>query len=284
MSRILSSLIFLSIAFTGCSEFSKTSTGIEYLIHNPENSGGKIEIGQHLELNMRYSTSSDSVLFDTWKTKDTVNIRVTEPVFPGDLMEAFTLMKVGDSATFKIDAQKTFTEFFDVDAPAFVKEGSRLKFDVKINRKFSEAEMQRRFEDMAIDRISNESEYLEKYVKEKGYDVEPTGTGLYVIETKIGTGKMAKPGQKIRVHYTGRLMNGKVFDSSVERNEPIEFTYGSGEVIRGWEQGIGLLKEGSKAIFVIPSHLGYGTPGVSNIVPPNSPLVFEVEFLKAITQ
>ena len=95
---------------------------------------------------------------------------------------------------------------------------------------------------------------------------------------------MAKPGQKIRVHYTGKLMNGRVFDSSVERNEPIEFTYGSGEVIRGWEQGIGLLKEGSKAIFVIPSHLGYGSSGVSDIVPPNSPLVFEVEFLKAIAQ
>lgn len=91
---------------------------------------------------------------------------------------------------------------------------------------------------------------------------------------------MPAAGNKCVVHYTGRLLNGEVFDSSVERNVPFEFTLGAGEVIKGWDEGIAMLHKGEKAILIMPSDLGYGENGAGGgSIPPFSPLVFEVELL-----
>lgn len=101
------------------------------------------------------------------------------------------------------------------------------------------------------------------------------------IETlKEGTGATPKKGQTCVMHYTGRLANGKKFDSSVDRGQPFEFTIGVGQVIKGWDQGVATMKVGGKAKLTIPPELGYGSRNVGNgLIPPNSTLVFEVELL-----
>jgi peptidylprolyl isomerase len=81
------------------------------------------------------------------------------------------------------------------------------------------------------------------------------------------------------VHYTGRLLDGTKFDSSLDRNEPIEFKLGQGMVIKGWDEGIALLKVGGKALLIIPSNLAYGSRGAGGVIPPFSPLTFEVELV-----
>jgi FKBP-type peptidyl-prolyl cis-trans isomerase len=106
-----------------------------------------------------------------------------------------------------------------------------------------------------------------------------TASGLEYEETQAGTGAQAMPGKTVRVHYTGKLTNGKVFDSSIPRGEPIEFKLGAGRVIRGWDEGIALMKEGGKAVLTIPPNLGYGERGAGGVIPPNATLVFEVELV-----
>jgi peptidyl-prolyl cis-trans isomerase A (cyclophilin A) len=83
----------------------------------------------------------------------------------------------------------------------------------------------------------------------------------------------------VSVHYKGQLLNGQVFDSSYQRNEPIAFTLGIGQVIPGWDEGIQLLKVGDKARFVIPSDLAYGSRGAGGVIPPNATLIFDVELV-----
>lgn len=102
---------------------------------------------------------------------------------------------------------------------------------------------------------------------------------LIIDELAQGTGKSAKSGDKISVHYTGWLTNGKKFDSSVDRNDPFDFTLGAGQVIAGWDQGVDGMQVGGKRKLTIPSKLGYGEMGAGGLIPPNATLVFEVELL-----
>lgn len=107
-----------------------------------------------------------------------------------------------------------------------------------------------------------------------------TESGLYYKITQKTDGKMPKAGDNISVHYAGKLTNGNEFDSSYRRNEPIEIPIGMGRVIKGWDEGILLLKEGEKATFLIPPTLGYGANGAGGVIPPNAWLIFDVELVK----
>ncbi len=106
-----------------------------------------------------------------------------------------------------------------------------------------------------------------------------TTSGLEYIEVEAGTGAQAEAGKTVAVHYTGKLQDGKVFDSSVSRGEPIEFPLGKGRVIKGWDEGIALMKVGGKAQLIIPPDLGYGERGAGGVIPPNATLVFDVELV-----
>ncbi|MFO7540449.1 MAG: FKBP-type peptidyl-prolyl cis-trans isomerase [Chloroflexota bacterium] len=100
------------------------------------------------------------------------------------------------------------------------------------------------------------------------------------IETEAGTGDQPVPGDRVAVHYTGTLADGTVFDSSLERGQPIEFVLGQGMVIPGWEQGIAMMSEGGKATLVIPPDLAYGPQGSPPTIPPDATLTFEVELVE----
>jgi FKBP-type peptidyl-prolyl cis-trans isomerase FkpA len=95
-----------------------------------------------------------------------------------------------------------------------------------------------------------------------------------------GTGPAAKSGDRVRVHYTGTLLDGTKFDSSLDRGEPFEFVLGGGMVIKGWDQGVAGMKKGGKRKLTIPPHLGYGKNGSPPVIPPDATLVFEVELVE----
>ena len=106
-----------------------------------------------------------------------------------------------------------------------------------------------------------------------------TQSGLDFIEVVEGKGKQAEAGKTVAVHYTGKFQDGRVFDSSVSRGEPIEFTLGQGMVIRGWDEGIAMMRVGGKAQLIIPPDLAYGEKGAGGVIPPNATLVFDVELV-----
>ncbi|MEW5849408.1 MAG: FKBP-type peptidyl-prolyl cis-trans isomerase [Myxococcota bacterium] len=103
---------------------------------------------------------------------------------------------------------------------------------------------------------------------------------LQIEDIKQGTGKEAKKGNTVVVHYVGTLTNGKKFDSSRDRNEGFDFVLGAGQVIKGWDQGVAGMKVGGVRKLTIPPDLAYGKRGFPPVIPPDSTLIFEVELLE----
>ena len=165
-----------------------------------------------------------------------------------------------------------------------IEQGDEI-IDIKISRVGDEANSfnaLKSFNDFNESAIQREKEIKENNLKNlnnisKGFEV--TSSGLRYKITDKGNGNSAVVGKNVKVHYKGQLIDGTVFDSSFKRNEPIEFTLGIGQVIKGWDEGLALLSEGDKARFIIPSDLAYGEAGAGGVIPPNANLIFDVELV-----
>jgi FKBP-type peptidyl-prolyl cis-trans isomerase len=144
---------------------------------------------------------------------------------------------------------------------------------------FNAVEAFENFESNRLKLIEEQKKAQAEALKEVTEGFDQTDSGLfYKIETE-GSGAKPIQGQNVSVHYKGSLLDGTVFDSSYNRNAPIDFALGVGQVIKGWDEGIALLSKGSKAIFIIPSDLGYGSAGAGGVIPPDATLKFEVELV-----
>jgi FKBP-type peptidyl-prolyl cis-trans isomerase len=144
---------------------------------------------------------------------------------------------------------------------------------------FNPVEAFRTFEGDRQKRIDEAKAKMDAELDKIAAGFEKTESGLRYKIIQNGTGAKAVQGKQISVHYKGQLADGTVFDSSYQRKQPIDFTVGIGQVIKGWDEGLQLLKVGDKARLVIPSQLGYGSQGAGGVIPPDATLIFDVELM-----
>ena len=137
------------------------------------------------------------------------------------------------------------------------------------------------FNKLKEERINEQKKRTEKLLNDLSNGYSKTDSGLMYKFLDNKNSNKPKNGEKVKVHYKGMLLDGTVFDSSFKRNQPIEFTLGVGQVIKGWDEGISLLGVGDKVSFIIPSDLAYGESGAGGVIPPNATLIFEVELISA---
>jgi FKBP-type peptidyl-prolyl cis-trans isomerase len=176
----------------------------------------------------------------------TSGLDVVDKIVKDDVMTSVKIIRIGKDAK-NFNAVKVFTDYFAKKAEAD-----------KI-----EAEKQKAAKEKALKEFEN---------------AQTTVSGLKYIVLQQGTGNKPLPTSNVKVHYTGMFLDGKVFDSSVQRGEPIDF--GLNQVIKGWIEGVQLMQEGSKYKFYIPSQLAYGERGAGGVIPPNADLMFEIELIK----
>jgi len=131
----------------------------------------------------------------------------------------------------------------------------------------------------AEEKKQKEAAKEQEIIKEKWPNAVTTQSGLKYVVLKEGEGGKPRPGTMVTAHYTGTLLNGKKFDSSVDRGKPFQFPVGAGRVIKGWDEAFLDMKKGEKRVLIIPPHLAYGSRGAGGVIPPNATLVFEVELL-----
>jgi len=235
-----------------------------------------------------YVAHNDSLLFST---KDAPNGTIQVALFPstykGDIMDGIRMLHVGDSAQFITPIDSFFLKTAQSPVPSGIPSGKDLKIAIRVKSIQTRAEqtesLKKQTEEkdkMSQERKQQESKSMAEYIIANGVTAKPNASGLYYIETVAGTGEKPKVGQKVSVHYTGYFLDGKKFDSSVDRNQPFEFKLGTGQVISGWDEGVAMMNVGATAKFLLPSNLAYGANGAGGAIPPFSPLVFEVQLLK----
>ena len=145
-------------------------------------------------------------------------------------------------------------------------------------KKQNESRQLQEFQKLAADNLKEGQLFLQENAKKAGVITRPTGLQYQVIQE--GQGKTPKASSKVKVNYEGRLIDGTVFDSSIARNQAVEFQVS--QVIPGWTEGLQLMKEGSKYRFFIPANLAYGDIGSGDAIGPNSTLIFDVELLQVL--
>lgn len=280
---ILGLLIFgiFTTFLSSCDEggLKTTESGLIYQFH-VSNTDGRMPVeGDIIEVNMSYETA-DTVLFDSKSKPTPLVMRMDKSIFVGDLFEGIYMMHVGDSATFILNIDSVFIKIFRKHkTPAEFDSLEHINFNIKLLSVKSTEEMQAEQEAKVELAREEEGIIMATYLADNNITVEPTESGLIFIETKKGNDTKPQVGDKVKVHYTGYLLDGTKFDSSVDRDTPFEFDLGQGRVIKGWDEGIAMLGVGGKATLIIPSKLGYSDRGAGGMIGPYATLKFDVELL-----
>ncbi len=269
--------------------FTTSETGLYYQFFNHDEKAQKVQKGDLVTIGYRISKqSNDSVIMESKRVSRegsgyTKHI-LDKIAFKGSFEDGMLMMNKGDSAAFIISADSFFLKNVGAnELPKGFKPGDYLKgiFVVKDVVPSAEVEKMRQKEmaereAMMREMQGREQGDLEKFIAEKKITVKPTASGLYYIETKKGTGPSPSASDFVKVHYTGRFLDGRIFDSSVQRGQPAEFALT--QVIPGWTEALQLMKKGGKANLLVPSSIGYGPQGRGDI-PPFTPMYFEVELI-----
>lgn len=270
-------------ALGACSKykgFKKDKSGFYYQFHGDiHDTADQPEVGGYVAMLMSMH-AGDSTLIPM-----TPNQMLVDSVYEGDIFQAIRMMHVGDSATFILDGPMFYEKMMDGKEYPFGEEP--IYFDIKLLQVVSKAEIEKaqaEYEAQLNERRTKEVAEIDKYLKENS-GMKQTELGVYLKSVKKGTGDKVEPLQTVKVHYTGRFVDGTVFDSSVERGEPFKFTVGAGQVIPGWDATVADMKVGDKVTVLIPSDLAYGDGSMTyGSIPPYSPLVFDIELLEIVKE
>lgn len=282
----LASIILISIIlFSSCGRksefegFSKSKKGFHYQLHSIGESMQKLNPGDYITADISYQTIDDSLFFEGRR-----KLRIEQPVYEGAIEDCFMMLRTNESATFIIKAEPFFKQTLGSELPSFISSEDYMKINVNVVEIQTAAEFENEkqaFLNWIEDFGDYEKVILKQFLREEKLSVASTESGLFYLPLETFDVPRIQLGDTITINYEGKFLNGKFFDSTKRRNQPFQFVYGTEwQVIKGLEEGLGLMGKGEKGIFILPSELGFGTSGSSTgIIPPFTSLIFEVEIL-----
>ncbi|GAB4052090.1 FKBP-type peptidyl-prolyl cis-trans isomerase [Spirosoma litoris] len=276
-------LLVAVVAACGKNRQQVTENGLKYTIHEQSEGTRKGKVGDILTLHLTLMNNKDSVLRDTHKEGAPFQMLLQVPPFKGSYEEGLTMLSKGDSATFYVSADSLFTRAMQ-PLPPGVQKGTDIGIAVKVVNIQTEEEYKKTQAADFEKQKGIDAKVIENYIAKNGLTgkAQKTESGVYYVVTQPGSGPTPQKGEVVQVHYTGKLLDGKVFDSSRTNpqagGKPAQFQLGVGMVIPGWEEGVSKLHKGEKATLIIPSTLAYGPRG-NQAIPANSVLLFDIELI-----
>jgi FKBP-type peptidyl-prolyl cis-trans isomerase FkpA len=276
--RPIAFLILVLFAFSCGSpdgDFKKHASGLAYRFFETHPEGKSAATGDIMVLSIRI-TNKEGKVYDQ---SGFYRLQLGNPMFKGDFYTGLALLQEGDSACFRLDASAFFEKTRKRDLPVEFKAGDPVYIYLRFKNVLSADDLESEKENTYHTDFEQEMNLLKNYIELTNTTVKPSKSGIYYIEKKKGNGKKAERGSTVTVHYTGTTIDGKIFDSSLQRGKPITFILGQGQVIPGWDEGLQLMQAGGKARLIIPSNQAYGKDGFKDLILPYSTLVFEIELI-----
>lgn len=283
----------IAMVFGACSDsqfdgYTRAENGLHYKFFNHDEAADKVQEGDGMVISYVISTEkNDSIIIDSKSVSEDgsgyVKFGMSKSSFVGSFEDGMMMMAKGDSAAFIVSADSFFLKTNrQNELPKGFSPGQYLKgvFKIKDVRKKKELEENQKKQAAEQEAMMKEAEAkekpaLDKYLADNKITTKATASGLIYIETKKGTGASPKATDVVTMNYTGKLLDGTIFDSS-EGKEPI--VYPLNQMIQGWIEGVQLMKKGGKAKLIVPSALAYGPRG-GGPIPPYATLTFEMELL-----
>lgn len=263
--------------------FEMTEDSLFYKYHTKSEDTQSVQTNDILSAYFTYR-KEDSV-FNQSNTAAPTDIQVLESTYKGDIYDALKMMHIGDSMTFILNTK----DFFEITVgtkqiPSYLDSVEYFYLDVRVDsiKSFKEMEAKKQAEREKFK--AEEPGKIQKYLNEHNITEDTLAGGLIVSHTKTGNGKAVKTGSHIDVHYKVKVIGNEWFEDTRARNQSFTHLVGTGRFGAGFDQAVTEMKEGGKAVFVIPSNLAFGAEGVQGIIPPYSPLIFDVEVVKVYTK
>lgn len=293
---IIAAMAMSCAAFlTACNSdrFKTTENGLKYRFEVTNKDGAQPQTGDLLvgELLLRLG---DDTLFSNVGHPDRIFQVAESSMFKGDIQEGLLMMHTGEKAVFAIPADSVGNFLQDNQMPPMYKRGEGQMFYYEISlqdivTKEELAQEQANLIEQMNKMQADEPELLAKYIADNNITAKPTASGLYIIVKQKGNGPKVEAGKTVSIDYTGRLLDGTIFDSNREADareagkyedkrpyEPMTYVVGQQPLIPGWDEGVKGQPEGTELTLVMPSSLGYGARGAGKDIPPYSPLVFDI--------
>lgn len=251
--------------------------GLYVKYHHRAEPGVSAGLNDWVTVHMRYRLD-DTVLFNSHDFGEPMTFPMIFPTFQNDLYTGLSHLHIGDSVSFVMPADSFFMKTAGMHPlPDYVVPGSDIIFDVKLidiqDPDAYAAAKRAALEEMRQDEKIQLAEYLEQ----NNIDIEPRPSGLYVDILEKGSGRLPQTGDILRLHFSIELLDGMKLYSTYDRNEPMDVEYGTQFDTEGFSEGIGYLREGGKARLILPSHLAFDSVGIDQVLPPFTPLIYEVE-------
>ena len=276
----------------------KTIKGMEYTIVRDEK-GPNAKIGEVVEFNLR-ATCDTTTISDTWKMGHPAAQPVDSPRNSTDLMAILPMLSAGDSALVYISCDSIIAGIPAdqmANKPEWMQKGKKIKIELSIvsvkskdqamkDMEATRQEEMRKVEEQKAAQLPLDDKTLQDYFAKNNIKAEKTASGLYYTIQSPGSGKQIEKGQTVSMMYTGKTLDGHIFDSNMDAevakknghgSDPLTFVVGMGQMIPGVDEGAGLLKKGAKATLYLPSPIAYGPQSPSPEIPANAIMIFEVE-------
>lgn len=278
----LSAMMLLTSCDQKFSGYKKTADGLYYKFHSQNLSAAKPQLTDFLKVDMACYLN-DSLYYDFQGKQKDVFTQLQDPIFPGDLQEAYAMMHLGDSASFYINADSVAIKYYEQD-PSVVglKDGDYFRFEVKLVDLQTQDEFKANIEKMKASMEAASKKALTDYVANNNITVTPEPSGVYIIPMEKGTGRCPVKGEQVEVDFAAYLLDGQSVGSTLDSPEKLTFVLGEGLTIKGWEEIVPKMHLGERVKAIIPFDLAYGEHSVGSI-PSYANLIYDIKLLKITT-